>query len=401
MDAFYASVEQRDRPELKGSPVIVGATSARGVVAAASYEARAYGVRSAMPAFQARQLCPHGVYLPANIARYAEVSRAVHDVFEEFSPEIEPLALDEAFLDITASIGLFGGPRGVAERLKARVREQVDLVVSVGVAPNKLVAKIACALSKPDGLLVVCPHEVRPLLDPLPVRRLWGVGPVLARKLHRIGVTTIGELAACGEERLARAAGERAQSLKLLALGVDSRPVEAERAPKSCGEENTFERDVTDRTLITAVVTSHSEAVARRLRADGYRGRTITLKVKLARRASHRESRIDSMSDEPVYPERSMRHTLERATNDGAVIRAEAVRLFDALALREPIRLLGVSVSNLEREEPAQLELFAESSSSQLGATLDSITARFGAGAIRRAADDPGKLTPSLRKKRW
>src|SRR5450432_3234651 len=209
MDAFYASIEQRDHPELRGRPVIVGANSARGVVAAASYEARKFGVRSAMPGFRARALCPDGVFLPANIARYAEVSEQVHAVFREFTPEIEPIALDEAFLDITASERLFGGPRELASRLKQQVMARTKLAISVGVAPNKLVAKIACTLGKPDGLNVVQPDEVRALLNPLPVRRLWGVGPVLAVKLASLGLKTLGDLVRYDARQLARELGER------------------------------------------------------------------------------------------------------------------------------------------------------------------------------------------------
>src|ERR1700753_834179 len=178
MDAFYASIEVRGRPELRGLPVIVGAQSARGVVAAASYEARRFGVRSAMPGFRARELCPQGIYLPADMARYARVSSEVHAILEAFSPEIEPIALDEAFLDITGSVNLFGGALALGRKLKAEVRRSVELPVSVGIGPSKLVAKLACTLSKPDGFLYVPEEAVTWMLHPLPVRRLWGVGPV-------------------------------------------------------------------------------------------------------------------------------------------------------------------------------------------------------------------------------
>ena len=196
MDAFFASIEQRDRPELRGKPVIVGATSPRGVVAAASYEARIFGVRSAMPGFRARELCPHGIFVASDIEKYAGVSAEVHAVFAEVTPEIEPVALDEAFLEITGSVGLFGGPVELARFLKRRVREAVDLPISVGLGPTKQVAKIACTLGKPDGLLLVPPEAVRWMLDPLSVRRIWGIGPVLGDKLERFGIRTIAQLAA-------------------------------------------------------------------------------------------------------------------------------------------------------------------------------------------------------------
>src|SRR6187399_203460 len=194
MDAFYASIEQRDKPELRGLPVIVGATSRRGVVAAASYEARRFGVYSAMPGFRARELCPDGVFVASDMARYQRVSRQVREVWEEFTSEIEPLALDEAFLDISGSLSLYESPLALARRLKERVHEAVGLRVSVGVAPSKLVAKVACTLGKPDGLRVVLPDQVQALLDPLPVRKLWGVGPALGDKLARMNITTIRQL---------------------------------------------------------------------------------------------------------------------------------------------------------------------------------------------------------------
>jgi DNA polymerase-4 len=401
MDAFYASIEQRDHPELRGKPVIVGGTSARGVVAAASYEARAYGVRSAMPVFRARQLCPKGVFVSSDIAHYAAVSADVHRVFEELTPVIEPLALDEAFLDITASVGLFGGPLAVAQRLKARVHEATGLRVSAGVAPNKLVAKIACASSKPDGLIIVPPEAVRWLLDPLPIRRLWGIGPVTAERLQALGLRTFADLAGAAPSRLVEAVGDRALALQRLARGEDERAVESDRAPKSYGEENTFATDVIDRATVTGALTSHAEAVARRLRRDGYAGRTVTLKIKLARRSGKRSARLDGEAEEPRYPLLTRSRTLATCTDDGGVIREVAVTLWDAANLREPVRLLGVSVSGLSGRELSQLDLFAGRPRREgLGPALDAIRERFGKDAIGRAVNEPGKLTPSLRRKR-
>lgn len=399
MDAFYASIEQRDNPELRGKPVIVGATSGRGVVAAASYEARKFGVRSAMPGFRARELCPHGIFLPSNMELYAAVSAQVHQVFLEFTPQIEPIALDEAFLDVSGSFGLYGDAPRLARRLKERVREETDLAVSVGVAPNKLVAKIACTLGKPDGLRVVERHEVRALLDPLPIRRLWGVGPVLGAKLEALGVRTFADLAGYEPASLRAALGDRAGELQALARGEDEREVEDDREPKSYGEENTFETDVLDRDRVTAALTAHAEAVARRVRNDGYVGRTVTMKAKLGRARGRRESRDLAGGSEPSYPLVTRAKTLEHPTDDGAVIRAVAVALWDASRIREPVRLLGVSISGLSRQQAVQLDLFTHRVSA-LGKTLDAITERFGDGAITRAVERPQKITHGRTRKR-
>ena len=403
MDAFYASIEQRDHPELRGRPVIVGANSPRGVVSAASYEARKFGVRSAMPGFRARALCPDGVFVSPNMARYAEVSEQVHAVFGEFTPEIEPIALDEAFLDITGSERLFGGPLQLATQLKQRVRERTDLAVTVAVAPNKLVAKIACTSAKPNGLRIVAAHEVRALLDPLPLRRLWGVGPVLAQKLERLGLKTLGELVNYDARQLARELGERAADLQALAAGRDSRPVVSERAAKSIGEESTFDVNVIDRERVSAALTAHADEVARRLRRSGYVGYTITLKIKLGQSRTRRAARIPGEDgDEPVYPLLTRAKTLPLPTDDSSVIRAVVLELWDVAKISEPVRLLGVSVSQLSTSRPAQLDLFTETTrpKRQLGAALDAIRERFGRDAIGPAVGRFEKVTPTMRKKR-
>lgn len=403
MDAFYASIEQRDHPELRGRPVIVGANSPRGVVAAASYEARKFGVRSAMPGFRARALCPDGVFVAPNMARYAEVSREVHAAFEEFTPEIEPLALDEAFLDITGSERLFGGPLSLATQLKRRVFSRTELIVTVAVAPNKLVAKIACTLAKPDGLCIVAPHEVRALLEPLPVRRLWGVGPVLAEKLQSLGLKTLGDLSRYDTRQLTRELGERAPELQALAAGHDSRPVVSERAAKSIGEESTFDHNTSDRQVLSAAITAHADEVARRLRRTGSVGHTITLKIKLGEARTRRAARVPGQTDdEPVYPVLTRAKTLRVPTDDGGAIRDVALLLWDAAKIGEPVRLLGVSVSQLVPSQPSQLELFAETGRPrrQLGVALDAIRERFGRDAIGPAVARLEKMTPSMQKKR-
>lgn len=402
MDAFFASIEQRDRPELRGKPVIVGATSRRGVVAAASYEARVHGVRSAMPGFLARKLCPHGVYLPSDMKKYSEVSAQIHRVFEEVTPVIEPIALDEAFLDVTASRSLFGTPEEIGKLIKKRVLEETQLTVSCGIARSKLVAKIACAMGKPDGLKIVWPEEERALLDPLPIRRLWGIGPVAEDQLRSAGFETFADLANADLSRLRAVVGDRAEEIQKRARGEDDRPVEADREAKSYGEENTFERDVSDRDTVTAAITAHAESVARRLRHDALEGKTITLKVKLARARKMRVSRMPGGDDEPSYPLHTRSKTLAQGTNDAAVIRKTAIALWDAANVGEPIRLLGVSVSSLAASD-TQLGLFSDAPDERhgkLGAAMDAITARFGSGAISRAVDTPEKVTPSMRKKR-
>jgi len=398
MDAFYASIEQRDHPELRGKPVIVGAGSARGVVAAASYEARVFGVRSAMPGFRAKQLCPHAVFVSSNIEHYAAVSSEVHAVFERFTPEIEPIALDEAFLDVSASVGLWGSARELAVALKRQVREATSLCVSVGVAPSKLVAKIACTLSKPDGLRVVTRDEVRALLDPLPVRKLWGVGPVLEQELVRRGFRTLGDLANHDPDALVEKLGPRALELRALSRGIDTRAVVADRAPKSIGEENTFETDILERDAVANALGAHAENVARRLRRAGYRARTISLKAKLGRARGNKPGRTDRDA-EPNYPLLTRSRTLPNPTDDGLVLRDVVLALWDELALLEPVRLLGVSVSKLEPRETQQLDLFAPPKKDALGPALDAINERFGKNAIRRGDRAPDKITHTRQRK--
>jgi DNA polymerase IV len=399
MDAFYASIEQREQPELRGRPVIVGGAQARGVVAAASYEARKFGVRSAMPGFEAKRLCPDGVFLSPNMELYASVSADVHRVFEQFTPEIEPIALDEAFLDVTGSLGLFGEAGDLGRELKRRVRAATDLVVSVGIASNKLVAKVACRLGKPDGLHVVPAGGEAEALEPLPIRYLWGIGPVLGDKLLALGIRTIGDLARAAPDLVARGAGERARYFMDLARGIDERPVVAERAPKSIGEESTFERNVTDRETIAQAIVAHSEEVARRLRGAGYLGATVTLKMKLARARPPREGTGRAgESREPDYPLLTRQRGLRAATSDGQLIARTATELWDETQLGEAVRLIGVSVSALSPRSQEQLELFAPRRP-QVGPTLDAIRERFGSNVIGRAVSAPDKVTPSMRRK--
>ncbi|MFN7552805.1 MAG: DNA polymerase IV [Pseudomonadota bacterium] len=281
LDAFYASVEQLDHPRLRGRPVIVGGTGARGVVATASYEARRFGVRSAMPGATARRLCPDGVFLRPRMARYAEVSAAVFSVFAEFTPVIEGLSLDEAFLDVSASRRLLGSLPAIGALVRARVRERTGLPCSVGMAHNKLLAKLATELAKPDGLFHLPPERVGATLDPLPVERLWTIGAVAARRLAEVGVRTIGELRGADPSAVARAMGSQAATAQRLAAGIDERAVEPDRDGKSIGAECTFDQDL--RTLEAAKVRLMRlvERVGERARAAGVEGRVVTLKLRV------------------------------------------------------------------------------------------------------------------------
>jgi DNA polymerase-4 len=402
MDAFFASIEERDRPELRGRAVIVGAVSPRGVVAAASYEARKFGVRSAMPGFRARELCPHGIYLPSDIQKYARVSAQVHAVFEEFTPQIEPLALDEAFLDVTGSIGLHGGALELARRLKARVREETELIVSCGIGANKLIAKIACSLGKPDGLYAVSAADSGSFLAPLPLRRLFGVGPVGEHALQSAGYVTLGDIARADRRALQAVVGDRAETLIRLARGEDDRPVEAGREAKSYGEENTFEEDQRGGPIVTQALTAHAHAVARRLRSDRVAGRTITLKIRLAQRDGHARDRNTNALESPRYPLRTRSRSLPDPTDDAALIRKIALELWEDAQFGW-VRLVGISVTQLSEVNASQLDLFAADGggrSAKLGPALDAIRARFGEEAIHVATRQPDKLTPSSRKKR-
>ena len=388
MDAFYASVEQRDRPELRGRPIVVGGAGPRGVVAAASYEARTFGVYSAMPSVEAKRRCPDLIFVSGDMARYAKESRRIFEIFRSFSPRVEGLSLDEAFLDLTGSERLLGPPRDVGMRLREAVRKETLLPISVGIGPIKMVAKIASGAAKPDGLLEVRPLEVRGFLDPLSARKIWGVGPVAGEKLDRLGYRTIGDLARAAPDVLRRDLGDWGIAIGRLARGEDLRDVEPHREAISISEENTFDRDVSDRDRLEATILTHAEAVARRLRRQRLLARTVVLKWRLGRRV--REGPRG-------YPARSRQLTLTEPTDDGGVI-AQVARSLLTDALAEPVRLIGVGVSGMVDSESAggQLALFEDQQSlgpaqatpsrRKLNAALDVLADRFGDGVIRRAS---------------
>jgi DNA polymerase-4 len=381
MDAFYASVEVMDNPALAGQPVIVGgAAETRGVVSAASYEARKFGVHSAMSSARAHKLCPHGIFITPRMSRYVELSREIHGIFETYTPLIEPLSIDEAFLDVTASRALFGSGVEIGRAIKRRIREEVGLVASVGVAPNKYLAKLASDLEKPDGFVVIAQEEAAARLSPLPVWRLWGVGKVTEQALARAGITTIGDLVKMPDARLEAIAGSYAPRLKQLARGIDDRPVVPDAEAKSIGAENTFARDIADADALRAELDLLCERVAARARADGMPGHTVNLKARYA---------------DFTTVTRAM--TLSDATCDSVLIRDAARELLEKRLDRRgrALRLLGVSLSNLVHAEELTHDLFsdtplarreASSRNRALDAVMDRLREKFGSGIVARGS---------------
>ncbi|HKA88414.1 MAG TPA: DNA polymerase IV [Haliangiales bacterium] len=373
LDAFYASVEQRDEPRLRGRPVVVGGNARRGVVCAASYEARRFGVRSAMPMAQALKLCPQATVIRPRIGHYADVSEQFFAILGRFTPLVEGLSLDEAYLDVTGTERLHGDGRAVAEAVKRGVRDELALVASVGVAPVKLAAKIASDLGKPDGLVVVAPGEVAAFLAPLPVWRLWGVGEVLERQLRGLGLATIGDVAAAGSALAARVGADAAERLRELARGRDDRAVEASRAAVSVGSEDTFDDDVRDRGELAIHLLAQADRCCARVRALEKRARVVTIKIKYAN-----------------HDLVTRRRTLPRPTADGRVVGDVARDLLAEVPAieRRGVRLTGVSLSGLgDAAAPRQLDL-GEADAERgeaLGAVQDRIAARFGPGALKRA----------------
>ncbi|MBN2711878.1 MAG: DNA polymerase IV [Planctomycetes bacterium] len=345
MDAFYASVEQHDNPELRGKPVIVGGSAeGRGVVSAASYEARAYGVHSAMPTSKAHRLCPHGIFLRVRMWRYQEVSEQVHAVFAEFTPDIQPISVDEAFLDISGCQRLFGSPAEIARKLKDAVKARTGLTASVGVGPNRFVAKIASDIEKPDGLVLIRREEVLDRLAPLPVNRIWGVGRVTGLKMEKLGINTIADLRQWPQHTLVEHFGNTGASLYNLARGEDHSEVEEGEVEKSVSNETTFSRDLFDTGELEHALLALSDKVGSRLRSKGFTGRTIQLKVKYG-----------------DFTSITRRVTLPCPTCVGSEIYSVAVKLLHARteAGSRSIRLIGVGVSGLYEGNIRQATLFS------------------------------------------
>jgi DNA polymerase IV len=380
MDAFYASVEERDRPELVGKPVIIGGTpEQRGVVSAANYVARRYGIHSAMPAVTARRLCPQGVFLPPRIGYYVEVSTQIREIFERFTPLVEQLSLDEAFLDVTGSEHLFGLAVEIARQLKEAIRRETRLVVSVGAAPNKFLAKIASDLKKPDALVVVEPEKVQEFLDLLPVGRLWGVGKQSNKIFQRMGIATIGQLRRYPVDVLKSRFGASGEHLWRLAHGLDDRPVSPERDAKSISHETTFERDIDDLDVLRAWLLELAEQVGWRLRKHRLRGRTVHLKVRFA------DFSLITRSQTLAQPT-DITQELWQAGAEMLTRRLPAEHL--------PVRLLGLGVSGLDDAGVVQGMLFDREERerhARLDAVRDEVKDRFGTGAIRRGSSLGGE----------
>ncbi|HZN03434.1 MAG TPA: DNA polymerase IV [Candidatus Polarisedimenticolia bacterium] len=395
MDAFYAAIEVRDNPALSGKPIIVGHRGRRGVVSTCSYEARRFGVHSAMPSVTAERLCPQGIWVPVRMERYAEVSHRIFELLRDATPMLEPLSIDEAFLDLTGVAALLepAGPimaglrpvasledgRRVAAGLKRRIREAEGLTASVGVAPNKYLAKVASDLEKPDGLLVLSREAIAARLWPLPVTRLWGVGPKTAQHLERAGLTTIGDVARAGETRLAPLVGDRfAGHIAALAHGLDDRPVESDRESKSISEERTYGEDLRDPETIDRALLERSEGVARSLRREGLRARTVHIKVRTA-----------------DFTTITRAITLDGPTDLTEMIVAAARTLYcDRVQLGgQGVRLLGVGVTGLVHADRGSVpgatgSLFADAGverARKSAAAADAVRSRLGDGAITRA----------------
>jgi DNA polymerase IV len=386
LDAFYAAVEQRDDPSLRGKPVLVGGSARRGVVASCSYEARAFGIHSAMPMAVALRLCPKAIVVRHRMERYADASRTFFAILADYSPTVEGLSFDEAFLDLTGSERLLGDGASVGRTIKERVRAELALVASVGVAPNKFAAKIASDIDKPDGLRIVTPAGLLAFLHPLPVGRLWGVGEVTREKLLALGLRTIGDVAAYPEAALVARLGEvTARHLAGLARGEDARPVVEDDAPVSIGHQETFDDDLDDKDDIGLVLLHQADRVAARLRRADLRATTVVLVIKY-----------------DDFRQISRRVTLEDPTSDGRVVARAALELLAQVPI-EPrrgarVRLCGVSATGLEeRGAPRQLG-FTEAErqkGERLGDVLDQLADKFGAKVVRRAVhleaeDDDG-----------
>lgn len=372
MDAFFAAVEQLDNPELKGKPVIVGGIGLdnRGVVSAASYEARKYGVHSAMPMIQARRLCPDGIYLSGRHHRYSEMSRQIFDIFYEFTPLVEGISIDEAFLDLTGCHRLFGDSIEIGKKIKDQIQERLGLTASVGLAPNKFLAKLASGMDKPDGFFIIPEDRISEILEPLPVGKIWGVGKKTEEALKKKGLDTIAKIKKLSINELEAMFGKMGFQLYHLARGIDNRSVEVDNQIKSISHEETFQEDLTDKNQILSSLLRMSSKVSRRLRKKGLEGNTIYIKVRYG--------------DFTTY---TRRITVSIATNDTDKIYRTGLRLLEREELlNKPVRLLGIGVSNLYEENRKQLSLFNDNiKADKLTKTIDGLKDKFGDNSVFRA----------------
>ncbi len=386
MDAFFAAIEQRDHPEYRGRPVVIGADPqqgrGRGVVATASYEAREYGIHSALPISQAWRRCPNAVFLRGNHRYYREVSAQVMDILSTFSPVIQKISIDEAFLDVTGSLRLFGSPEHLARTLKQKIRDECDLTASVGIAANKFIAKIASDLEKPDGLTICPPGQERAFLAPLPIRKLWGVGAKTAARLEALGLKTIGEIADYPVKGLIDRLGAWGYQLHQLAHGIDNRPVATRSLRKSISEETTYLEDVDDDSLVEHTLFTIADRLSRTMRRKGLKGRTITLKIRFEGFETHTRSR-----------------TLSDFINDADTLRAIAVSQYRSFQRQgRKVRLVGIGVSQLNTVFGEQMSLFdtpeENPTSERLDALLDELKRKFGEDAVTRGSLLGGKHKP-------
>jgi DNA polymerase-4 len=381
MDAFYASIELRDHPELVGKPVVVGGLpQGRGVIAAASYAARKFGIHSAMPAARALRLCPDLIFIKPRMDHYAKVSKQIRAIFFRFTSLVEPLSLDEAFLDVSGSEKLFGPAESIARQIKSLIRQEVGIVASAGVAPNKYLAKVASDLDKPDGLVVVKPDRITEFLDPLNISRVWGIGPKTHEKFESCGITTIGQLRSLPMSTLRKHFGINSEHFWRLSRGLDTRAVVPDRIAKSISHETTFARDIVDDEVLEAWLLELTDQVGRRLRRHGVFGKTVQLKL--------RYSNFDTIT-------RS--ETLVAATHTTGRLCSSAKRLLRRVrqADQRSVRLLGMGVSNLTREEKRQQQLFgqeADRKSNRIDEAADSIRDRFGHAAVKRGSSMAHKI---------
>lgn len=375
MDAFFASVEQRDNPEYQGKPVIVGADpkggKGRGVVSACSYEARKFGIHSALPISFAYRKCPQGIFLRVNLKEYARVSKEIFKILGKFSPDLEPVSIDEAFMDITGSYHLFGSPEDTCLKIKAAIKKETRLTASIGMAPNKMTAKIASDMEKPDGFVIVSTKGLLDFLHPLPVEKIWGVGGKTLEAFRRIGINTIGELAKQDKNSFHKNFGKHGDHVWKLANGIDPRDVRPGEIVKSVGNEHTFSEDVSEKEKILDTLMYLSEKVSRRLRKSGFKGRTITLKIRFSDFKTF--TRASSLNSPTNFVEDIFRSTANKFEN------------FDLK--KKAVRLIGVQVSNLAIQVQ-QIELFKDNSGQgekkeKLAKAMDQIKDKFGEKAIK------------------
>ena len=371
MDAFFAAIEQLDDPALRGRPILVGSDDLRGVVTTASYEARPYGCHSAQPMAVAKRLCPQAIVVPTRFSRYREVSHRVFEILDAFSPVVQPLSIDEAFLDVTGIEALQGNAVTIARKLKQRIRDELCITASVGVAPNKFLAKLASDLEKPDGLTVIRPEDIDRILPPLPITRIWGIGPKTAARLEGMCIRTIADIRRASEGTLERLLGEDAQRVRNLAFGRDDRPVVVDSEAKQVSQENTFRIDVPDPEAVRNELLAQVQHVAGRLRKAALRAGAVTVKIRFGQFKT-------------ITRSRALREPTDRTDLLWQVTR----EVFDEWAARsfQPVRLIGMAARNLTGQR-GQLPLFADPSGQkheQLDRVVDQIVARFGQSAVRR-----------------